>query len=117
MNFIDDDEIEAIPKPVQVPVRTLVGRDGHGRPPAHAVAIAADGSPVQCLDLPKPLIEQDPRWDQAYGAQLRSLHGSEGQPRLSASSWQSDDAPAMPQLPRGQRGILIRPELHMRPEI
>jgi len=117
MNFIDDDEIEAISEPVHVSVRALVSRDGQGRPPAQSVAIAADRSPVQCPDFPKPLIEQNPRRDQAYGTQPGPLHGGEGQSRLTASSGQSDDAPAMPQLPRGQRRILIRPEVHIRPEL
>ena len=113
MNFINNNEIEAIPELVHVPVRTFVGSDGQGRPTSHAVAITADWSPVQCPDLPKPLIEQNPRRDQAQGAQPSPLHGGEGQPRLTASSRQSDDAAAMPELPRGQRRILIGPEVHI----
>jgi len=61
VNFIDDDELEAVPELIHVPVRTLERGDRQRRPPAYAIAIAPDRAPVQSPDLSEPLIEQDPR--------------------------------------------------------
>ena len=117
MNFIDDDELEAVPELIHVPIRTLERGDRQRRPPAHAIAIAPDRAPIQSPDLPEPLIEQDPSRNQTQGTQPRPVHGGESQPRLAAPSRESDDATAVPQLPRGQCGLLIGPEVDLRPQL
>ena len=117
MNFIDDDEIETIPELIHVPVCTLERGDRQRRPPAHAIAIAPDRAPVQSPDLPEPLIEQYPRRNQTQGAQPRPVHGGERQPGLAAPSRESDDATAVPQLPRGQCRLLIGSEVDVRPRL
>jgi hypothetical protein len=65
MNFINDDELEAIPELVHVPVRALERGDRQRRPPTHAIAIAADRAAVHRPDFPEPLIKQDPCRNQA----------------------------------------------------
>jgi hypothetical protein len=117
VNFIDDDEVDATPELIHVPVRALEGGDRQRRSPPHAIAIAADRTPVVRPDLPEPLIEQDPRRHQAQGAEACAAHGGESQPGLTAPRGESDDAAAMPQLPRRQRGLLIGSEFDVRPQV
>src|SRR5207245_9444997 len=115
MDFVHDEEAEAIPELVHVPVRALEGGDRERRQLAHAVAIAADGSPIYEPDLPKPLIEQDTGRDQTQRAQLRPLHGGEGEPGLTTAGRKGDDAAVAPQFPGGQGGFLVGPEVDVGP--
>src|SRR3989442_3654579 len=117
MDFVHDEEAEAIPELVHVPVRALEGGDRQRRQLAHAVAIAADGSPIYEPDLPRPLIEQDRGRDQTQRTQLRPVHGGESEPGLTTAGRKGDDAAVVPQFPGGQGGFLVGPEVDIRPRL
>src|SRR3989441_854297 len=117
MDFVHDEEAEAIPELVHVPVRALEGGDRQRRQLTRAVAIAADGSPIHEPDLPKPLIEQYTGRDQTQRAQLRPVHGGEGEPGLTTAGRKSDDAAMAPQFPGGQGGFLVGPEVDVGPRL
>src|SRR2546425_8862187 len=117
MDFVHDQEAEAIPELVHVPVRALESGDRQRRQLTYAVAIAADGSPIYEPDLPKPLIEQYSGRDQTQRAQLRPMHGGQGKPGLATPGWEGDDAAVVPQLPGGQGRFLIGPEVDVGPRL
>src|SRR2546425_11910134 len=117
MDFVHDEEAEAIPELVHVPVRALEGGDRQRRQLTHAVAVATNGSPIYEPDLPKPLIEQDTGRNQTQRAQLRPVHGGEGKPGLTTAGRKGDDAPVTPQFPGGQGGFLVGPEVDVGPRL
>src|SRR5881296_3066021 len=117
MDFVHDEEAEAIPELVHVPVRALEGCDRQRRQLTHAVAIAPDSAPVHGPDLPKPLVEQYAGRDQTQRAQLRPVHGGQGEPGLTTAGREGDDAPVTPQLPGGQSSFLVGPEVDVGPRL
>ena len=115
VDLVDDQEVEAIPEQVHVPVGALERGDHQRRHLVDAVAIAAHRVLVDGTDLAKPLIEQDTRRDEAQGAERGPLDGREGDAGLAAARRERDDAAVIPELPRGQRGLLVGPEVDIRP--
>ena len=96
VDLVDDQEIEAMPEQVHVPVGALERGDHQRRHLVYAVAIAAHRVLVDSPDLAKPLIEQHARRDEAQGAELGQLDGCEGDAGLAAACRERDDAAVIP---------------------
>ncbi len=115
MCLVDDEQVEPVAQPVHVPQAALERCDRDRRDHMNAVAKTAYGAGIEFSDLTEPLVEEDPRGDQAQRAHAGPRHGRERDPRLSASCGQHDDAAAAGQLPGAERRVLVGPQLDTRP--
>jgi hypothetical protein len=110
--LIDDEQVEAVADLRHVAVSALEGRDRHGGKLAKPVAVASDRDAEQLRDLRVPLLEEDPRRDEAEGAKPRPRDRGDGDPRLPRAGRKDDDAAPPGELPREESRFLVRSQLH-----
>src|SRR2546430_1975448 len=112
---------EALLQVAVVSARHAGRKDRITRPELQGEAAPAQDAfrpkPEACPDLPKPLVEQYAGRDQTQRAQLRPVHGGQGEPGLTTAGREGDDATVVPQFPGGQGRFLIGSELDIGPRL